>query len=317
MLSRRQVRIKVLHALYAYQQTDKADLHAGQQELNRSIDKFFDLFYFQLMLLPEIVDVAARLIEEGKQKRVPAPEDLNPQMNFVNNSLLKGLLENKNLAKICQRRTINWTINQDIPRRIFKKFRMSPVYKSYMQLQSPTFEQDKAVILKLLKKFIYTHRALYDFYEENSLYWINDFDQVTFILIKILMSLKESNVSTYRFIDNYDNELQEEVFFANNLFQKTILHFDEYNNIISGYTQNWEMERVALMDNLIMKMAVCEFMEFSSVPVKVTLNEYIEIAKIYSTPKSNIFINGVLDKLVDDYKKSGKIKKIGRGLIDN
>ena len=316
MLSRRQVRIKVLQALYAYQQTGNDNVNLGEKELLRSIEKFFDLFYNQISLLPEIIDVALNQVEEAKLKRIPTEEDLNPNLKFVNNKLIAKLQDNPYLKFIIKRRKTNWIINEDIPKRIFRKFKSSAFYNVYMKNEESSFDEDKSIILKLLKKFIYTHRPLFDFYEENNIYWINDFDQVTFILIKILQSLTEETASTYRFIDNNDNDLQEEVFFAKNLFEKTVLKFDEYNEIIASYTKNWEIERVAIMDNIVMKMAICELFEFPSVPVKVTLNEYIEIAKIFSTPKSSIFINGILDKIIEDLKGSDKIKKIGRGLID-
>jgi len=316
MLSRRQVRIKVLQALYAYQQTGNDNINLGEKELLRSIEKFFDLFYNQISLLPEILDVAVNQIEEAKLKRVPTKEDLNPNLKFVNNKLIAKLQDNPYLNFIIKRRKTNRVTNEDISRRIFRKFKSSAYYNVYMKNEENSFEEDKSIILKLLKKFIYTHRPLFDYYEENNIYWINDFDQVTFILIKILQSLTEETASNYRFIDNNDTDLQEEVFFAKNLFEKTLAKFDDYNEIIASYTQNWEIERVAIMDSIVMKMAICELFEFPSVPVKVTLNEYIEISKIFSTPKSSVFINGILDKIIEDLKGSDKIKKIGRGLID-
>jgi len=317
MLSRRQVRIKVLQALYAYQQTEKFEYHLGEKELLRSINKFFDLFYYQISLLFEINDVALNQIEEAKLKRIPTPQDLNPNLKFINNRLLKALQENPNLQGILRMRKINWNNEKDIPRRIYKKFRISAAYLAYMQDETDTFEKDKSIILKLLKKFVYTHRPLLEYYEEKNIYWVNDFEQVTFILMKILQSLNTDNAFRYRFIDNNSTDLQEELFLAKGLYQKTINNFDNYNQLIAQYTKNWEIERVALVDNLIMKLAVCELFEFPNVPVKVTLNEYIEISKLYSTPKSSLFINGVLDKIVEDFKASGKIRKFGRGLIEN
>ena len=316
MLSRRQVRIKVLQALYAYQQSGNNNPNLGEKELLHSIEKFFDLFYYQISLLSEIKDVAQKQIDEAKLKMVPTKEDLNPYLKFVNNILIARLSENPSLKKITEHRRINWTNNQEIPKRIFKKFKSGAAYNSYLDDKENTFEQDKSIILSLLKKFIYTHRPLFDYYEESSIYWVNDFEQVTFVLIKILQSFTEEMAAKYRFIDSNDNDLQEEIFFAKSLFEKTVHKHDEYNELIARYTKNWEIERVAMIDSIIMKMAICELFEFPSIPVKVTLNEYIEIVKIFSTPKSSIFINGVLDKIVEDLKKTDKIRKIGRGLID-
>ncbi len=316
MLSRRQVRIKVLQALYAYQQSGNNNPNLGEKELLHSIEKFFDLFYYQISLLSEIKDVAQKQIDEAKLKMVPTKEDLNPYLKFVNNILIARLSENPSLKKITEHRRINWTNNQEIPKRIFKKFKSGAAYNSYLDDKENTFEQDKSIILSLLKKFIYTHRPLFDYYEESSIYWVNDFEQVTFVLIKILQSFTEEMAAKYRFIDSNDNDLQEEIFFAKSLFEKTVHKHDEYNELIASYTKNWEIERVAMIDSIIMKMAICELFEFPSIPVKVTLNEYIEIVKIFSTPKSSIFINGVLDKIVEDLKKTDKIRKIGRGLID-
>ncbi len=314
MLSRRHARVKVLQALYAYKLSENHEYHLAEKQLNHSIEKVFDMVYYQMSLLFKIKDVASKTIEEGKNKRVPTAQDLNPNMRFVDNVFLQQLESNAGLQHIFEKRSINWNNDSNIPKNIYKKFRSSALYKSYMADETSSFENDKAIILKLLKKFVYTHRALFDFYEDSSIFWVSDYEYATFILIKILQSLNEHEPGTYSFTNSTDDEIKDVISFSRTLLKKTILKGKNFTEIIALHAQNWEMERIALMDNLIMQMALTELFEFPTIPVKVSLNEYIELSKSYSTPKSNLFINGILDKITEEALADGRIVKKGRGL---
>ncbi|MDD3875984.1 MAG: transcription antitermination factor NusB [Bacteroidales bacterium] len=315
MLSRHHARTKVLQLLYAYKLSENHDLRICEKELQHSIEKLFDLFYFQISLIFRIREIAATQIEDSKLKLVPSKEDLNPNLRFVNNSFLNSLEQNPSLQNILKNRGTNWYNDSDIPKKILKIFKSSSIYKTYMMEEQQSFKSDRAVVLKLLKKFIYTHRPLFEFYEENSIFWTNDFDYVTFIILKVFQELDEKTIKTNVFTDSNDEGILEIIDFSKNLLRKTVLKEKELINVISEFIENWEIDRIALMDNYIMQLALCELFEFPSIPVKVTLNEYIEIAKDFSTDKSSNFINGVLDKVVLDSKQSKKINKTGRGLV--
>lgn len=315
MLSRHKARAKVLQSLYAYRMSNSHELHIADKQLVHSIEKVFDMFYSQLLLLIKIREFAEIQMEEAKLKRVPTEQDLRPNTRFVENKLIVQLDKNSSLNKVFNDRNILWDSDTNIHKNIFRKFKLSSIYSAYMQAPESSFENDKAVVMKLLKKFVFTHRPLFDYYEDHSIFWVSDYDYTTFVLIKILQALEPETVATYKFPNTRDKDISEVIDFGRTLFKKTVLKAEAYEEVIARHAKNWEMERIALMDNVIMQLALCELLEFPSIPVKVTLNEYIELSKNYSTPKSHTFINGILDNIVDELNKEKKIVKKGRGLM--
>lgn len=313
MLSRRHLRVKVLQALYAYFQSEKNDLLAGEKELNLSIEKVYDLYISQLLIFPELTHAASFQIEERKNKKLPTSEDLNPNYKFVNNLLIKKIEEDKTLASKVNQRKINWTGEKELIRKLFAKIQKSEVYENYMRNRENLFSEDKEFTAQIFKKFIADDELLLHFYEERSIYWMDDFELVNSMLLK---SLKQTKEDEPIIILNLFNDEEDDRKFMIELFRKTIINSKEYEDMISKKTKNWEVERIAAMDVLIMKMALAEVLNFSNIPVKVSLNEYIDISKRYSTPKSNVFINGVLDKIFNELKADNKIKKTGRGLMN-
>lgn len=313
MISRRHLRIKVMQTLFAYFNAGLDSVQSGEKELFVNVERFFDLFLYQISLLPEILQAANNHIEDCKNKHLPGYEDLNPNTRFVDNSVLKAIAENQFLKKQFETRKISWVGEFDIPRKIFTNFRNGKEYAAYMASSENSFEKDRSIIVKLIREYILDFVPLNTFYEERSIFWIDDMDMANLILVKTIKSFEEGKIdevlNSLEFYLNDDDRL-----FAKELFAKTVINSDKYEKLISENTLNWEIERIAFLDIILMKMALIELTSFPSIPVKVTLNEYIELAKEYSTPKSGLFINGVLDKLIAQLKGSKKIRKTGRGL---
>jgi len=317
MLSRRHLRIKVMQALYAYAQTDNADLVTGEKELIRSIEKLYELFIYQLSFIIEIFEFGERRIEESKLKFLPTQEDLNPNTKFINNKFIKTIRENAEYRMHVNKLKISWHEEEEMIRTIYNKFRNGKEYQTYMDSEDSSFKADKDIVIKLFKKYITTHSNFVSYCEEKNIYWANDFPVSTVYLIKSLKAINEGSHPLSPFPNFHNQEDQSEDYkFIKELFRKTILMGKDYDQMISDKAKNWELERIALMDMILLKMALTEFVELSNIPVKVSFNEYIEISKEFSTPKSKTFINGILDKLIIELTANGKIKKTGRGLVE-
>ncbi|HNW99048.1 MAG TPA: transcription antitermination factor NusB [Bacteroidales bacterium] len=314
MLSRRHLRIKVLQALYSYFSEGFENVNKGERELHLSINRFYELFLYQIAFISEVHQVSQKLIDDAKQKLLPTEEDKNPNIRFAENKILTAVSSNSYLNKLIEEYKISWVGENEIARRAFAAFKNTPDYSKYMNAESNNFEKDKRVVASLIQEVLADFPPLMQIYEERSIFWVDDIDMVNLILMNVVKSCKENKIDDiFNNLEfNIDDEDRE---FATELFRQTILHSSEYEKFISDKTHNWEVERIAIMDILIMKMAIAELLQFSSIPVKVTLNEYIELAKLYSTPKSNVFVNGILDKLIEDFRSKEMIKKTGRGLM--
>jgi transcription antitermination protein NusB len=307
MLNRRHLRVKVLQSLYAFFQSGGNDLNKGEKELLFGIDKIFDLYLYQMLLLSEILHIAESTIEENKIKKLPTPEDLNPNTKFINNRLLKAIQSNSNLIKAADNRHISWNEQHEMIRKIFHQVQSSNHYQKYMNKTETSLDEDVDFITDILLDEVCNYDLLHSFYEELSIYWLDDWEMVNKMLVKTLKAFVEKPDNDFKLMPLYKDP--EDKVFACELFKKTILNSDDISPMISKRTQNWEIERIALMDILIMKMAITEILKFPEIPVKVTLNEYIELSKMYSTPKSKVFVNGVLDKLVEELYEANKINK--------
>ena len=313
MLNRRHIRIKVLQAFYAFFQSNNEDVLRGEKELFHSIEKIYDLYIFILMLLPSLKRQASIQIEDAKRSAFLRQDIHILKTGFVDNQLIDLLEQSKVLQKISADRKINWEgdVENDLTKKIFKEIYSTDNYKNLLDNESPSFNDDKDALVQLYKKEICNQEKLHHFFDEKSIYWQDDLDHVSSMILKTLKSISK------------DQELEilplwkeDEYEFTQNLFRKAVLQKEENDAVLQNYSKNWEKERLATMDSLLMNLAMTEALEFSSIPIKVTLNEYIEISKFYSTPKSNSFINGILDRIFEDYKKDGKLVKRGRGLIN-
>ncbi|MEA2107165.1 MAG: transcription antitermination factor NusB [Bacteroidota bacterium] len=313
MISRRLLRIKILQICYAHLKSHGQSVNQAEKELFFSIQKSYDLYHYLLLLIIDIVKYAQSRIELSSQKMVPTDEDLNPNTKFVDNKLVKQLEENKQLKKYLNDNKLSWVNYPELIKNLYLEIKNSEYYQNYMNSAQRTYKEDKKFIIDLYSKIIIIHEPLHQNLEEQSIYWNDDMEFVTGMIIKTLKKINASSDESEQLMPLFKNE--EDIDFVKQLFRKTILKHNEYQQLIADYIKNWDMERVAFIDIVVMVLAISELIEFNGIPVKVTLDEYIEIAKFYSTQKSNIFINGVLDKIVADLKNEGKIKKSGRGLI--
>lgn len=320
MLNRRSLRIKVLQAIYAYLESGEENIENGMKYLLASIDKLEELFIWQLSFLVETRRFAEQRIEDNKHKNLPTHEDLYPNMRYVNNRVLLALEDNKDLCKGERLLKINWADQQDLIRNYYVMMRETPEYKKYMSDQIDNFNHDKMFIINMINKYFDDWELLQDFYEEKSIFFVADYHLIYPLLLKFLHDMKDSFNETTKLPPIYktaNDPVNKDKEFVKELFKETINHNEEYGKLIADNTSNWEKERICLMDMIIMKMALTEFVYFSSIPVKVTMNEYIEIAKYFSTPKSKIFVNGIIDRLLKKFSKENKIVKKGIGLLDS
>jgi len=320
MLSRRHLRVKVLQSVYAYYQAGNSDLHQGEKQLLLSINKLFELFIWQCSFLIEATRFAENRIEDNKKKHFPTEDDLNPNLRFVKHGILNTLSDNIQFRKFENLYKVNWGEEQEIVRRFFQFLRETPEYERFMTEEDHGFDNEKRFLIQIVEKYFSQLDLLQSFYEEKSIYFVDDYHLVSYLLIKFFKSL-EPDFNTLTplptILKTANEDDNEDLNFVKQLFHKTILNSDEYGSMIAGTTANWEQDRIAVMDMLILKMALAELFTFKSIPIKVTLNEYIDISKYFSTPKSKVFVNGVLDKLIQQLKAEGKIIKSGRGLLEN
>ncbi len=316
MLNRRHLRIKVLQALYAYFQSDEENYRRTENELFDAIDRIYDLYIYLLLSIPEVKVFAERRIDENKKKIRPTEEDLYPNMKFVNNSIIQKIESDKKLREISELNKVNWIGDekQEIFRKMFLHIRESETYFEYMNNDNTGFEADKQFLIDLFKIEIANFPLLYNYFEELSIHWLDDIDLACTMVLKSLKTM-DAETDPLLVMDLYKDE-EDEKEFTRELLRKTISMDKENELLIDELTKNWELDRIAKMDVILMKMAITEFQIFKTIPTKVTLNEYIEISKFYSTPKSNGFINGVLDKAIIRLQAENKIVKIGRGLLN-
>lgn len=311
MLNRRHLRIRVLQALYAWQQTPERDLVKAEKAFIRSLQEIEELYIFLLLYLVKLRDYAANFIEESKSKRLPTQDDLNPNTKFINNLFLKGVKDETALLNLAGVFKLSFTREKDMLKNIFFKLRKTEEYQEYMSSEEQNFESDKKFISNIFGKFLVEDEHFQDLLEEKNIHWDDDLPFITSMVVKTIKDASEKKIELMPlFKDKEDKQ------FCLDLFLKTTIHADRFTELVSSKTSNWDIERVAQMDLLLMQMSLTEILEMPTVPVKVAMNEYIDMAKYYSTPKSKSFVNGILDSLLIDFKNEGTIKKTGRGLIE-
>ncbi len=322
MISRRHLRIKAVQGLYAFFQSGSHDLGQSEKQFLKSIDQIYDLFIYHLSFIEEIFYFAEKKIEEGRNKLRPSREDLNPNTRFIENAFYNQLKNNEIFQKQKQKLHISWENEPELIRKAYLKVRDSQLYKKYMEARFTGFHEDLEIVRKLNRKLFLHNDALLSLYEEMNIHWVDDIDIVEFMINKWIKFMQESpdkDETIYSLPsllkpvkDDYGRN--EDRQFVIDLYRNTIVHSDEFIGMIERRANNWEIDRIAIMDILILKMAIAELMYMDSIPLKVTLNEYIDLSKMFSTPKSSVFINGMLDRLIQELTEEGKIKKKGRGL---
>lgn len=315
MLNRRQLRIKVLQALYAFFQSGGENFSRTEKELLEAIERMYDLYIYLLLTFSEVKSIAEHRIEENRKKIRPTKEDLQPNRKLVDNRIIQLLELSSELRKYSEERKINWIGDEkrELFRKMFLQIRESETYITHMNNSENDFESDRSFALDLFKVEIANFPLLYNYFEEKSIHWLDDIDLACSMVLKTIKSMRKDEKPEIMPLYKKDDDEKD---FILTLLRKTVSMDHENEMLIDELTDNWELDRIAKMDIILLKMAVTELQVCNSIPTKVTLNEYIEIAKFYSTPKSNIFINGILDKAIERLTKEKKIQKSGRGLIN-
>lgn len=312
MLSRRFLRIKTMQALYSYFKNEKPDMSLFEKELFRSIDQVYDLYLIVLGLLKGIHQNAMMVIDENKNKRLPGDEDLNPNLKFISNKLLLAISENKELDAQIEKRKLQGLFDNDLIRKILTEFRKTKEYSVYMNETDQQLKSDREILVFLLVKILNENDVLKSLIEDKSIYWSDDIHAAYSMVLKNLDAFKDQ----FSLLPLYKDE-KDDKDFIRLLFQKTILYKESAIELIKHHLKNWELDRIAEMDMLLMQMCITEFIYLPNVPIKASLNEYIDVSKEYSTPNSKVFINGILDKVVIQLKAENRINKEGRGLKES
>ena len=314
MLNRRHIRIKVMQTIYAFNGNQNDDLIKNEKFLLNSLDSMYDLYLLILSLLIEVQKKAEDHLDKTQNKFLATYEDKNPNRKFINNQVLNLIKDNDFLKNELEKRKLNyWYLDFEYVDIIFRAILDSSTYRDYMKTKTSNFIEDKNFIIDIFSEIIAPNDKLYEYFEDKKLTWIDDLPIVNTSILKLLKKLKP-NVSTSYFTPKLYKDIEDRDF-AIDLFKKTLLNSEKFNEEIALKTTNWDTDRIASLDAVLLQMALCEFQRFPSIPVKETINEYLEIAKEYSTPKSSIFINGILDKIVKEYTEQEKYPKTGRGLL--
>lgn len=313
MISRRIIRIKVLQILYAFFTSPETSINSTEKELFFSLQKTYDLYHYLMGLVIEIEKFAQDRIDLGMKKHRPTSIDLSPNTRFVNNRLIRQLKSNTSLNKYIEASKLSWHDEEDLIRKLYTSMIDQDFYKEYMSSDQNTYADDRKLVEDIFKYLILDNEDIELLLEEQSIYWNDDLDFVVSMILKTFKKFKEYSDDNQNLLPMYKDD--EDRQFAKDLYRKVVMNHTENMVMIKHHTVNWDIERIAFMDNLILELALTEFLYFPSIPTKVTLNEYIELSKYYSTEKSRNFINGILDKALKDLKKENKIIKAGRGLI--
>ncbi len=314
MVNRRHIRSKVLQAIYAMTQNQSDQLDVYEKYLFNSLENIRELYLLMLSSLIELQKVENDFLEVSAQKHLATPQEKNPNKKFVNNLALQILCNSETLNNWLEELHINqFHVNDQYIKTLLQEIKSSELYKHYMRNGVNTFEEDKDFLIKLFTDFIAPNEKIYEFLEDYKISWIDDIPVVNTAILKQLEGLK-NETSYFKLNKVFKDDEDKE--FAKQLFRKTALNADVFVKEYEDKTRNWELDRIAEIDTIILNLGVCELQKFPSIPVKVTINEYLELAKEYSTPKSSIFINGILDALVKEYREENKLNKIGRGLIE-
>ena len=307
MINRVLIRLKIVQIVYAYYQNGGKNLDTAEKELFFSLSKAYDLYNYLLLLMVEVTKQANKRLNAAKNKLVPTKEELFPNTKFVENRFIAQLEVNKQLLEFSNNQKKTWENEADFVKTLCDKILESDIYKEYMASETSSYEEDRELWRKLYKNIIFNNIELDQVLEDQSLYWNDDKEIVDTFVLKTIKRFDEKNGAKQELLPEFKDEEDQD--FARRLFRRTILNADYYRHLISENTKNWDLDRVAFMDVVIMQIALAEILSFPNIPVSVSLNEYVEIAKLYSTPKSGGFINGTLDGIVNWLKKENKLTK--------
>ena len=307
MINRVLIRLKIVQIIYAYYQNGGKNLDTAEKELFFSLSKAYDLYNYLLLLMVEVTKQANKKLNAAKNKLIPTKEELFPNTKFVENRFIAQLEVNKQLLEFADNQKKTWENEADFVKNLCEQIMESDIYKEYMASETSSYEEDREVWRKIYKKIIFNNAELDQVREDQSLYWNDDKEIVDTFVLKTIKRFDEKNGAKQELLPEFKDDEDQD--FARRLFRRAILNSDYYRHLISENTKNWDLDRVAFMDVIIMQIALAEVLSFPNIPISVSLNEYVEIAKLYSTPKSGGFINGTLDGIVNQLKKENKLTK--------
>lgn len=308
MINRALLRIKVIQTLYSYYKGGGQSPFAAQKELAFSLEKTYDLYFHLLQLSVEVTRYAANRIETRRNKLRPTDEDLRPNMRFVENAFIRQLADNEQLAGRLAERKLSWMNYPDLMKSLYEQIEATDFFLEYMQADGTDYEADKEVWRKIYRRVFLDSEELEEAVEEQSIYWADDLEVLVSFIVKTIKRFDAEAGAQQALLPMFKDE--EDRRYGERLLECALKNEKEYLDLINENTLNWELDRIAFMDILVMQVALAELCNFPIIPVNVTLNEYIEISKQYSTDKSGIFINGVLDKIVNQLKADNKLMKV-------
>lgn len=312
MINRRHIRVKVMQSVYAMITAKTDDLIREEKFLKHSIQKLLDLYVLQLQILVEVQKLAAKKIALSKKKHLATKEDLNPNTKFIDNQAIASIANSTSFVTFVNDNNLNnWELDDEYIKIIWKELESSSFYKAYINTKDNSFKADQKFVSEFFKEIVAPNEKLAEYYEDQNISWLDDIPFVNTWIVRTLSKLKQQKVFILDKLYKDDDDQK----FVSDLFRKVMLHHTSFEDDIASKTPNWEADRIADIDMILIKMAITEFLKFPSIPVRVTINEYIEISKDYSTNKSGYFINGVLDKLSKEYSNNKTLNKIGRGLL--
>lgn len=313
MINRRLIRVKVLQSLYSFFQSGENSFDRFEKELFYSIQKTYDLYYYLLLLLLDIHKFSCMRIDTNKRKLVPTEEDLNPNTKFIDNKIIQQLKENQQFAEYLKANKMSWVNYPELIKNLYKNIAEDETFKNFLSSENTNYEADKKILIYILENILNESEELSTALEEQSIYWNDSIDFIISMIVKTIKKMKVGDSTNTLLMGKFKNDEDKE--FVSQLFRKAIYNQKEHREIINHNIKNWDIDRLAYIDLIILQLAITELLLFSEIPVKVTINEYIEISKYYSTEKSSTFINGILDKMIKVFKDENKINKVGRGLI--
>ena len=307
MINRVLIRLKIVQIVYAYYQNGGKNLDTAEKELFFSLSKAYDMYNYLLLLMVEITKQAERKQSAAKNKLLPTEEELHPNTKFVDNRFIAQLEVNKQLLEFSETQKKTWENESEFVKRLCEVIMNSDIYKEYMECATSSYEEDRELWRKIYKRITFNNYELDQVLEDQSLYWNDDKEIVDTFVLKTIKRFEEENGANQPLLPEFKDDEDQD--FARRLFRRSILNAEYYRHLISENTRNWDLDRVALMDIIIMQIALAEILSFPNIPISVTFNEYVEIAKLYSTPKSGSFINGTLDGIVKALKEENKLTK--------
>lgn len=307
MINRILIRIKVLQIVYSYYQNGHGDLKVAENELMFSLQKSYDLYHYLLLLMVEVTRLHSRNLDIPKHKFMPTPEDLTPNTRLIDNRFIHQLADNEALNQYVSDQGISWANDEDFVKQILDMILASDIYANYLDNKADNYETDRDFWRQIFKKLICSSEYIEEYLEDKSIYWNDDISIIETFVLKTIKKFEESAGSKQKLLPMFKD--RDDKIFATKLFHQAILKGKEYRELISKHMNNWESERIANIDMLIMQVALAEIMTFPTIPTSVSLNEYIDMAKYYSTPKSGTFINGILDSIVNELKNEKRLLK--------